>query len=93
MNGVLLVCAFVAYTTAVAGQELGVSDAMAARVDAQAWRADRLTKQYQAISDKADSVRAAAKAGGDLAKHLLSVHFGKSRQFVIVLPLSWGMSR
>ena len=58
-----------AYATAV--QHIAVSDAMAARVDAQAWRVDRLTKQFQAISDLADRSRAAAKAGGDTARHIM----------------------
>ena len=74
MTNVLFCCALVAYTTVVAGQNLGVSDTMAARVDAQAWRVDRLTKQFQAISDKADDARAAAKAGGDIARHIWNTH-------------------
>ena len=52
MKCLMVVCALVAYKTVVADQYLVVSDAMAARVDAQAWRVDRLTKQYQAISDQ-----------------------------------------
>ena len=71
MKCIFVVCALVAYKTVVADQYLGVSDAMAARVDAQAWRVDRLTKQYQAISDQAHAARAAAKTGGDTARHLL----------------------
>ena len=71
MRSLLFVCAIFASTTATADQ---VSDAMAARVDAQAWRVDRLTKQFQAISDKADDARAASKAGGDMARHLLNAH-------------------
>ena len=70
----VLVCVLVVYTTDVAGQDVDVSDAMAARVDAQAWRVDRLTKQFQAISDKAVAARAAAKAGGDTARHLMNTH-------------------
>ena len=87
MKCVLLVCAFVACTSAVAGQDLGVSDAMAARVDAQAWRVDRLTKQFQTISDLADDARAAAKAGGDTARHLMSTYMsGKA----IVVDAQYG---
>ena len=78
MKCVLLVCVFVAYTSAVAGQYLGVSDDMAARVDAQAWRVDRLTKQFQTISDLADGARAAAKAGGEIARHLMTHMNGKA---------------
>ena len=79
MTCVLLVCALVSQATVVAGQDLGVSDAMAARVDAQAGRLDRLTKQFQAISDKADVVWAAAEAGGDMARHLMNTYMsGKS---------------
>ena len=63
MKCLMVVCALVAYKTVVADQYLGVSDAMAARVEAQAWRVDRLTKQYQAISDQADAARAADKTG------------------------------
>ena len=74
MKCVLLICAWVGYTTAVAGQDLDVSDSMAARVDAQAWRVDRLTKRFQAISDLADGARAAAKAGGDMARHLMNTY-------------------
>ena len=74
MKCTLFVCAFVAYTTVVAGQDLGVSDAMATRVDAQAWRVDRLTKQFQAISDLADGARTAAKTGGDMARHLMNTY-------------------
>ena len=71
MKCLMVVCALVAYKTVVADQYLGVSDAMASRVDAQAWRVDRLTKQYQAISDQADAARAAVKTGGDMARHLI----------------------
>ena len=73
-----LVFALVVYSTAVAGQDLGVSDAMAARIDAQAWRVDRLTKQFQAISDRADEARTAAKIEGDRARHLTN-HFTLGR--------------
>ncbi len=69
-----------AYATAV--QHIAVSDAMAARVDAQAWRVDRLTKQFQVISDLADGARAAAKAGGDMAGHIMNHYLkGKSGSF------------
>ena len=79
MKCVVFACVLVAYTSAVAGQDLDVSDAMAARVDAQAWRVDRLTKRFQAISDLADGARAAAKAGGDMARHLMNTYMsGKS---------------
>ena len=54
---VVLVFTLVVYATAVAGQEVGVSDAVAARIDAQAWRVDRLTKQFQTISDLADTIQ------------------------------------
>nr|BAU46567.1 L2 linker protein of V1 giant hemoglobin [Lamellibrachia satsuma] len=74
MKTVLLVCALVAYAAAAAIQPLSVSDSMAARVDAQAWRVDRLTKQFQEISDAADSSIAAAKSGGDIARHMLNNH-------------------
>ena len=74
MKCLMVVCVLVAYKTVVAVQYLGVSDAMAARVDAQAWRVDRLTKQYQAISDKAGAARAAVKTGGDMARHLMHNH-------------------
>ena len=67
-----IVCLSVVFAYATAVQHLVVSDAMAARVDTQAWRVDRLTKQFQAISDLADGARAAAKAGGDMARHLMS---------------------
>ena len=69
---IVLVLTFVVYTTVVAGQHLGVTDAVAARIDAQAWRVDRLTKQFQTISDLADGARAAAKDGGDTARHLMN---------------------
>ena len=89
MKCVLLVCALVSQATVVADQVLGVSDAMAARVDAQAWRVDRLTKQFQAISDKADVVRAAAKAGGDMARHMMNTHMnGKTIRVRIVFELN-----
>lgn len=74
MKTVLLVCALVAYATAAAVPPLSVGDAMAARVDAQAWRVDRLTKQFQSISDTADTSLSAAKASGDEARHLLKYH-------------------
>ena len=74
MTIVALVFTLVVYSTVVAGQDLGVSDAMAARVETQAWRVDRLTKQFQAISDRADEARTAAKSAGDLSRHLSS-HF------------------
>ena len=70
MKTVLCLSVLFAYATAV--QHLAVSDAIAARVDAQAWRVDRLTKQFQAISDLADGAKAAAKAAGDTARHLMS---------------------
>ncbi len=89
MKCVLLVCALVSQATVVADQVLGVSDAMAVRVDAQAWRVDRLTKQFQAISDKADVVRAAAKAGGDMARHMMNTHMnGKTIRVRIVFELN-----
>ena len=76
---VVLVFTLAVYSTAVAGQHLSVTDAVAARVDAQAWRIDRLTKQFQTISDTADGARAAAKAGGDTARHLKNFYLkGKS---------------
>jgi len=73
MKTILLVCALVAFAAAVPAQ-LSVSNAMAARVDAQAWRVDRLTKQYQAISDAADAALNSAKEAGDAANHLLKYH-------------------
>ena len=79
---VVLVFTLVVYTTAVAGQYLSVTDAVAARIDAQAWRVDRLTKQFQVISDLADGARAAAKAGGDMAGHIMNHYLkGKSGSF------------
>ena len=69
-----IVCLSLVFAYATAAQHLVVSDAMAARVDAQAWRVDRLTKQFQAISDLADGARAAAKAGGDTARHLMNYY-------------------
>ena len=33
------------------------------------WRVDRLTERFQAITDKVDGARTAAKAGGDMARH------------------------
>ena len=74
MTIVAPVFTLVVYTTAVVDQYLVVSDAMAARVNSQAWRVDRLTAQFQAISDMADGARADAKIGGDMARHL-SNHF------------------
>ena len=71
----------VAYATA--SQHIAVGDAMAARVDAQAWRADRLTEQFQAISDKADAVNAAAKAAGGTARHLMKIADGTSIRQVV----------
>ena len=72
------------YSTTVGGQHLSVTDAVAARVDAQAWRVDRLTKQFQAISDLADGARAAAKDGGDTARHLMNQYLkGKSADTVM----------
>ena len=74
MTCLIVICALVVCTTVAADQHLAVSDAMAARVDAQAWRVDRLTEGFQAISDKVDAARAAAKAGGDMARHLMRNH-------------------
>ena len=74
MKCCMLVWVLVGYTTALAVQDLGVSDDMAAHVDVQAWRVDRLTKQFQTISDKADGARTAAKIGGDTARHLMNTH-------------------
>ena len=71
---VVLVFTLVVYTTAVAGEHLSVHDAVAARIDAQAWRVDRLTKQFQAISDLVDGARAAAKAGGETARHIMNFY-------------------
>ena len=76
---VVLVFTLVVYMTAVAGQHLSVSDAVTARIDAQACRVDRLTKQFQAISDLADGARAAAKAGGDTARYLMN-HYLKGKK-------------
>ena len=84
MKCALFVFALVACTTAVSAQDLGVSDVMAARVDAQAWRVDHLTEQFQAISDLADGARTAAKTGGDMARHLMGYLGGKSIRFKIV---------
>ena len=86
---VVLVFTLVVYMTAVAGQHLSVSDAVTARIDAQAWRVDRLTKQFQTIFDLADGARAAAKAGGDTARHLMKYYLkGKSGHcYVITLHL------
>ena len=67
-----VLCLSVLFAYAAAVQHLAVSDAMAARVDAQAWRVDRLTKQFQTISDLADGARTAAKAGGEMARHLMN---------------------
>ena len=75
----VLVFTLVVYTTAVAGQYLGDTDVVAARIDGQAGRVDRLTKQFQTISDLADGARAAAKAGGDTARHIMKFYLkGKS---------------
>ena len=87
MKCFLLVCAFVAYTTPVSAQYLGVSDAMAARVDAQAWRVDRLTKQFQTISDLADAARAADKDGGDTARHFMNIHMSGEAVLQVVINL------
>ena len=72
MKTVLLVSALVAYATAAA--IVSVDDAMAARVDAQAWQVDRLTKQYQSISDKADAALSSSREAGDVARHLSHLH-------------------
>ena len=78
MTCIIVICALVICTTVAADQHLAVSDAMAARVDAQAWRVDRLTEQFQAITDKVVGGRAAAKAGGDMARHLMhNLRIGK----------------
>ena len=74
MQCIMVVCALFACTTAVADEYMGVSDAMAARVDAQAWRVDRLTERFQAITNTVDAARTAAKAGGDMARHLRHNH-------------------
>ena len=74
MNTVLFYCGLVACTSAVSAPVLSVTEAMAARVDSQAWQVDRLTKQFQAISDKADASIAASKDAGDLARHLMNTH-------------------
>ena len=81
---VVLVFTLVVYSTAAAGEHLSVPDVVAARIDAQTWRVDRLTKQFQAISDLADGARAAAKAGGDTARHLMNIYLkGKSADTVM----------
>ena len=67
-------CLSMLFACATAVQHLTVSDVMAARIDTQAWRVDRLTKQFQTISDLADGARAAAKAGGDTARHLMNYY-------------------
>ena len=67
-------CGLVACASAVGNPVLSVTEAMAARVDSQAWQVDRLTKQFQAISDKADASIAASKDAGDLARHLMNTH-------------------
>ena len=74
MNTVLFFCGLVACTSAVGNTVLSVTDAMAARVDSQAWQVDRLTKQFQAISDKADASIDASKDAGDIARHLMNTH-------------------
>ena len=75
MECLFVVFALVAYTTVVADHYLpGINDAMAVRVDAQAWRVDRLTERFQAITHKVDAARAAAKTGGDMARHLIHNH-------------------
>ena len=71
---IILAFTLAVYTTAVAGQHLSVTDAVAARIDAQALRVDRLTKQFQTISDLADGARAAAKAGGETARHIMNFY-------------------
>ena len=82
MRFLLYVCAVVASTTALADQ---VSDVMAARVDAQARRVDRLTMRVQSIYDRAYAARAASKAGGDIARHLLNTHLsGKTSIYVML---------
>ena len=80
MEVILCISTLVAYATAA--KHLGVSDAMAARVDAQAWRADILTQQFQAIADKADAASAAAKVAGNTARYLRKIADGTCvRQF------------
>ena len=72
MNAVVIIFCSLVACTAAAGDvpPISVTQALATRVDSQAWQVDRLTKQFQAISDKADASIAALKAGGDLARHL-----------------------
>ena len=71
MNAVVIFCALVVCTAAVdVDPPISVTQALATRVDSQAWQVDRLTKQFQAISDKANASIATSKAGGDLARHL-----------------------
>ena len=74
MDAVLFFCGLVASTSAVGNPVLSVTESMAARVDSQSWQVDRLTKQFQAISDKVDASIAAAKDAGDLARHLMNTH-------------------
>ena len=74
MKYLMVVCALIAYTTVAADQYSGVSYAMAARVEAQAWRVDQLTERFQAITVKVDGARTAAKAGGDMARHIMHNH-------------------
>ena len=94
MTIVVLVFTLAVYTTAVAGQHLSVTDAMAARIDAQAWRVDQLTKQFQTINDLADGARAAAKDGGDTARHLMNQYLkGKSDDTVVYMSDIWHRCR
>ena len=72
MKSILYLSTLFAYSAAV--QHIAVSDATAARIDAQAWRVDRFTEQFQTISDLADGARAAAKDGGDMARHLVNYY-------------------
>ena len=82
MKTVLLVSALVAYATAAA--IISVDDAMAARVDSQAWQVDRLTKQYQSISDRADASISSSREAGDVARHLSNVHLrGRTISFYV----------
>ena len=74
MNTVMFFCSVVAFISAVGNPVLTVTESMAARVDSQARRVDRITKQFQAIFDKADASIAASKAGGDIARHLMNTH-------------------
>ena len=81
MEVILCISMLMAYATAA--KHLGVSDAMAARVDAQAWRADRLTEQLQAIADQANAASAAAKEAGDTARYLRKIADGTSIRLVV----------